>query len=453
MSVFSRPPGNPGGIRLGASRLTLLAERVGGDRLDTLFTSAGSAEAALPSRRKADFQGLYEHGAAAMEEAAQVFADVAVVLADYADALEAAQSAVDAASEEYDEARRSWTVARDTGETEMESRARTDMSRQRGAALSAQDTFAEAAARARASLSGLAATWSPDGAATSAVDAWGAATAAIVPGQVGLSEDQLEAIFTGDTSPQQLAEAGKKVQKALINGWYSWQAIAVGRDSAAYRRVVEAIRQSRGQGGSARAVLKATRRSQGLAGAHRYYKNMRRLQTDTTALRHAQSRYPRSQGTRFRYAEIRSGAPRNVAAPPGLRGAMGRIGNSRIVSGMRAGGRVLAPLGAVTGGYDIYRAIRGGEDMTNTDRVVTGLGGAGGLAAGGLATYALVAGVALGPVGLGIVAVGGAVAAGAWLYQNREAVGDAAEKVVDAGKQVFEGAKDVGQKVWDGLFG
>lgn len=45
------------------------------------------------------------------------------------------------------------------------------------------------------------------------------------------------------------------------------------------------------------------------------------------------------------------------------------------------------------------------------------------------------------------------MAAGAWLYQNREAVGEAAKKVVDVGKKAFEGAKNVGKKVWKGLFG
>lgn len=453
MSVFSRPQGNPGGIRDGASRLTGLAERVGGGRLDRLFSAAGSAEAALPNRRVADFQGLYHDGAGAMEEAAQVFADVAAALADYADALETAQSAVDTASNGYEEARRLLNLALSTGETELESQSRSDMTRHRTNADTAQTTFDEAQSRARSSLSGLATTWSPDGATTSPVDAWGASTAAILPQQVGLSMDQLEAIFNGETSTQQLVDVGKNVQKALTNGWYTWQAIAVGRDSAAYQRTVQAILDTRGQGGSPRAALKATRRSQGLAGAHRYYKSMRRLQADRAALGNAQGRYPRSQGTHHRYGEIRSGVARRGTAPTGLRGAMGRIGNSRVVSGIRAGGRLLAPLGAVTGGYDIYRAIRGGDGMSTTDRVVTGLGGAGGLAAGGLATYALVAGVALGPVGLGIIAVGGAVAAGAWLYENREAVGEVAKKAVDVGKKAFEGAKDVGKKIWKGIFG
>lgn len=443
MSVFSRPQGNPGGIRDGASRLTGLAERVGGTRLDTLFSAGSSAEAALPTRRVADFQGLYQDGAGAMEEAAQVFSDVAAALADYADALETVQSAVDTANDGYAEAHDLWTLARNTGETEMESQARSDMSRHRGNAGDAQDTFDEAASRARSTLSGLATTWSPGGADSSAVDAWGAATAAILPQQVGLSGEQIQAIYNGETGPQVLVDAGKNVQKGLVNGWYAWQAISVGRDTAAYNRTRQAIVDTRGQGGGARSRLKTLRREQGLAGAHRYYKSMRRLQADRTALGHAQGRYPRAGGTHHRYGEIRDGVARNRSTRPG---ALTRLGNSRIASGVRAGGRLLAPLGAVTGGYDIYRAIRGGEGMSTTDRVVTGLGGAGGLAAGGLATAALIGGVALGPVGLGIIAVGGAVAAGAWIYENREAIGEAATTV-------FNGAKDLGKKVWNGLFG
>ncbi|QFG68897.1 hypothetical protein [Ornithinimicrobium pratense] len=454
MSVFARPQGNPGGIRDGASRLTGLAERVGGGRLDTLFSAAGSAEAALPTRRVADFQGLYHDGAAAMEEAAQVFADVAGALADYADALETAQSAVDTASDGYAEAQRLLTLARNTGETQAESQARTDMSRHRSNADSAQLTFEEAQSRARSNLSGLATTWSPDGASTSAVDAWAASTAAILPQQVRLDREQIEAIVRGETSPQVLLDTGKNVQKALINGWYSWQAVTIGRESAAYQRTVQAIIDSRGQGRGARSHLIAARREQGLAGSHRYYKNMRRLQADRTALGHAQRRYPRAGGSHHRYGEIRDGVPRNSAARPG---ALTRFSNSRVMSGARAGGRLLAPLGAVTGGYDVYRAVRGGDGMSATDRLVVGAGGFGGAAAGSVATYALLAGAALGPVGLGVIAVGGAVAAGAWIYENREAIGEAAARAWDFGKDVgsraVDGVKNVGKKVWKGLFG
>lgn len=450
MSTFSRPQGDPGGIRDGASRLTGLAERVGGTRLDTLFSAGSSAEAALPTRRVADFQGLYQDGAGAMEEAAQVFADVAAALADYADALETVQSAVDTANDGYAEAHDLWTLARNTGETEMESQARSDMSRHRGNASDAQDTFDEEASRARSTLSGLATTWSPDGADSSAVDAWGAATAAILPQQVGLTPDQIEAIYNGETAPQVLFDTGKNVQKGLVNGWYTWQAIAIGRDTAAYNRTAQAIRDTRGQGGSARSRLKTLRRQQGLAGAHRYYGSMRRLQLDRTALGNAQERYPRAGGSRHRHVEIRDGVARNSSARPGL---LTRIGNSRVASGMRAGGRLLAPLGVATGGYDVYRAIRGGDGMSTTDRLVVGAGGFGGAAAGAVASYALLAGAALGPVGLGVIAVGGAIAAGAWIYENREAIGNAAKSVYEGAKNLGKGAKNLGKKVWKGLFG
>lgn len=446
MSVFSRPAGDPAGIRTGASTLTRLAERVGVTRLDTLFTAGAQAEAALPTRRVSDFSGLRQDGATALEESGQVFADVASALADYADALETAQSAVSTASSGYQEAERLWRAARNMGEVEAETQAREDMNRHRSNASDAQDDFDLAKSRARTTLTGLATTWSPEGASTSAVDAWALSTQAIVPQEVGLDQEQIKAWVRGETDAQVLLDAGNKVKKALANGWYAWTAISVGRDTAAYNRIATAIRESRGQGGSARAALKAQRRAVGLAGANRYYGSMRRLQADRTALANAQARYPRSHSTHFRYNEIRSGAPRNGSGPTGFRGAMTRFGNSRIMTAARTGGRLLAPLGAVTGAMDIYRAIRGGDGMSTTDRVVTGIGGAGGLAAGGLATYALVAGAALGPVGLGIIAVGGAVAAGAWLYQNREAV-------VHTAKKAWDGAKNVGKKVWKGLFG
>lgn len=453
MSTFSAPSGDPQGIRDGASELTRLAELFGGTRLDTLFTSSRTALAALPTRRVADFEGLQQDSATALEESGQVFSDVASALADYADALETAQDDIGTASSGYARARELLTLSQRTGETEMEAQAREDMRRHRTNAERAQTDFDTAEATARTTLTGLATTWSPDGASTSAVDSWADATAAILPSQVGLSPEEIRAMLNGETDPQVLVDAGKNVQKALANGWYAWQAVSVGRDNAAYKRIVEALRVSRGQGGSARSALKAQRRAQGLAGAHRYYKQMTRLQLDRTALRNAQGRYPRAGGSSFRYSEIRSGVPRNGTPPTGLRGALARAGQSRFMTAARAGGRLLAPLGVFTGAADIYGAIRGGEGMSTTDRVVQGVGGVGGLAAGGLATYALVAGAALGPVGLGIIAVGGAVAAGAWLYQNREAVADAGRAVVDGAKKAFDGAKDIGKKVWNGLFG
>lgn len=453
MSTFSTPAGDPQGIRDGASDLTRLAERIGGTRLDTLLTSSRKAAAALPTRRVADFAGLQQDSATALEESGQVFHDVAAALADYADALETAQRDIRAAATGSSRAREMLTLAQRMGEAEMEAQARRDLQRHREDAERAQGEFDAAESTARTTLTGLATTWSPDGATTSAVDSWADATAAILPLEVGLSPEEIRAMLDGESAPQVLVGAGKTLNKALSNGWYAWQAVSVGRDTAAYNRIVEALRVSRGEGGSARAALKAQRRADGLAGANRYYQQMSRFQLDRTALRNAQGRYPRSSGTSFRYDEIRSGVPRNGSPATGWRAALARAGQSRVMTAARAGGRLLAPLGAVTGAMDIYGAIRGGEGMSTTERVVQGLGGAGGLAAGGLATYALVAGAALGPVGLGIIAVGGAVAAGAWLYQNRKAVMDAGRTVIDGAKDAFDGAKDIGEKVWNGLFG
>lgn len=454
MSVFTRPSGDPGGVRAGASTLTRLAAQVGGTRLDVLLTAGGEAEAALPTRRVPDFQGLRQDGATALEEAAQVFSDVAAALADYADALETAQSRIDTANTGYGQAQDLLRLARSTGETQMESQALSDLARHRGNGHDAQETFAQAESRARSALAGLATTWSPEGASTSAVDAWAASTAAIIPQEVGLDPEQVRAVARGDTAPEVLVDAGNNVRKALTNGWYAWTAIAIARDTAAYNRIAAAILESRGQGRSARSALMAQRRSTGLAGAHRYYSSMRRLQADRAALGNAQSRYPRAGGSRHRYGEIRDGVARNSAARPG---ALTRLGNSRVMSGVRAGTRLLAPLGAVTGGYDVYRAVRGGDGMSATDRLVVGAGGFGGAAAGTVATYALLTGAALGPVGLGVVAVGGAIAAGAWIYENREAIGDAAARAWDFGKDVgsraVDGVKNVGKKVWRGLFG
>ena len=99
-------------------------------------------------------------------------------------------------------------------------------------------------------------------------------------------------------------------------------------------------------------------------------------------------------------------------------------------------GKVLGPLGVVTGGIDLVQGIREGDYLRAA-------GGGLGALSGGLATAAAF-GVALGPVGIGVMAGAGLAAAGIAIYQNWDSISGA---ISDAGSAIANGA----QKVADGV--
>ncbi|APH01752.1 MULTISPECIES: hypothetical protein [Janibacter] len=102
-------------------------------------------------------------------------------------------------------------------------------------------------------------------------------------------------------------------------------------------------------------------------------------------------------------------------------------------------GKVLGPLGVITGGIDLVQGIREGDYLRAA-------GGGLGALSGGLATAAAF-GVALGPVGIGVMAVAGIAAAGIAIYQNWDAISGA---LSDAGGAIVDGAKAVGGAIADG---
>lgn len=102
-------------------------------------------------------------------------------------------------------------------------------------------------------------------------------------------------------------------------------------------------------------------------------------------------------------------------------------------------GKVLGPLGVLTGAYDVYAGIRDGDYLRAA-------GGGLGALSGGLATAAAF-GVALGPVGIGVMAVAGIAAAGIAIYQNWDAITGA---VSDIGGAIADGASAVGGAIADG---
>lgn len=118
-------------------------------------------------------------------------------------------------------------------------------------------------------------------------------------------------------------------------------------------------------------------------------------------------------------------------------------------------GKVLGPLAVISGGYDLYKAFTG--DGPLDDRIAQGVGGAAGVVGGGLMTAAAFGLVTLGPVGLAVVAGAGLVAAGAWVYENRKAIGHAistgAHWVGHQLSNVGHTVSNVGHTVWHAVFG
>lgn len=461
MSLFTRPQGDPGTLRSAASSLTQSAATIAGTRLDSLISAAATAESALPRRRVDDFSAMRQDSATALEESGDVFDGVVGALADFADALETAQTDIDAASEDYQEALRLRRRAQEMGEDGLVTRYQGQMNRAHTRAENALTTYRTAESTARTELAGLASTWVPDGGSLSAVEAWERTAVSLIPSGITDAGSTLRDWYTnGSPSPQSVQEVGQNLASLASSTYHGYGAIRIARNSAAYERIAQALRDSRGQGGGFRSSLKTQRRNAGLRSAHQYYRSLRRYQSERTALRNAQARYPRGGGSFYGRDEIRnnarsnhrSGNPAVRGTPSRQPGAFGRLMNGPVGQAGRFVGRALGPVGAVSGVVDVGRAIFD-TSMSTEDRVLTGVGGAGAAAAGGVATYALVAGAALGPVGLGVIAVGGAVAAGVWLYQNREAVKEVGKKVWDGAKSVGKGAVDVGKKVWKGLFG
>ncbi|MBT0768681.1 WXG100 family type VII secretion target [Kineosporia sp. J2-2] len=113
--------------------------------------------------------------------------------------------------------------------------------------------------------------------------------------------------------------------------------------------------------------------------------------------------------------------------------------------------KVAGPVAVVSGGADIYSAITDTESATD-DRVARGIGGGASIISGGAAT-ALAFGLASGPA-LPVVVVGaGLVAAGAWAYENREAIGHALSTGADAVGDAAVVVGDSAKKLWKGMFG
>lgn len=103
-------------------------------------------------------------------------------------------------------------------------------------------------------------------------------------------------------------------------------------------------------------------------------------------------------------------------------------------------GKVLGPLGVITGGIDLVSGLMEGDYLRAA-------GGGLGMLSGGLATAAAF-GVALGPVGIGVMAVAGIAAAGIAVYQNWDAISGA---VSDIGSGIAEGVGNVAEGIADGV--
>ncbi|GLY31547.1 hypothetical protein [Kineosporia sp. NBRC 101731] len=164
------------------------------------------------------------------------------------------------------------------------------------------------------------------------------------------------------------------------------------------------------------------------------YKSLRKLKGDGPAMKELLKRYP-------------------ALSEADVLGKVGRLDKLtrplRTVSPVLA--KVLGPVAVVSGGADIYSAITDTESATD-NRVARGIGGGASIISGGAATL-LAFGLVSGPAMPVVVVGAGLVAAGAWAYENREAIGHAlssgADAVGDAAGKVGDGAK----KLWKGMFG
>lgn len=168
--------------------------------------------------------------------------------------------------------------------------------------------------------------------------------------------------------------------------------------------------------------------------AQLWYKAQRKLKGDGPAMKELLKKYPK-----LTEADI-----------------LGKVGKlDKLTKPLGGVSPVLAkaagPLAVASGVADVYSAATDDTSATD-DRLARGVGGVASVA-GGTAATMIAFGLATGPFAPAVVVGAGLVAAGAYAYENREAIGHAlstgADAVGDAAGKVGDGAK----KLWKGMFG
>ncbi|WP_156044121.1 hypothetical protein [Cellulomonas sp. HZM] len=437
-----------------------MSTTVGDTRSARLRTVGARAQGALPTARVAAFAGAQADASKATGAIGLSLVTVSGALADWAEALETAQQAVRGASQRHEKAETSWRRARSLGEPDLQQQYHQDMVDESDTADRAHRTLDDARRRAVAALRGEVDLWVPDQSSLSPVKAWQRAAVGAAPASLTLDAGKLlEAYRDPDV---ELAQA--TLTHAIKGGTKGYQLYSV----LNYLRAPALARKAEQKYLEARNVYQALKGAAPDLSDPAVYKAY--LKAERAALKGYMSDAPAEvRRAQWLYKQSR-GLLGDVKALERLRtlnpslstaeivGTAGRF--DKLTRPLRAlsplAGKVLGPLGVVTGGIDVYTAITD-HSMATDDRVALGVGGAA-TAIGGGATALMAFGlVATGPVGLTVVAVAGVVAVGAWVYQNREAIADGAKKV---GGAIASGAKAVGgavadgaKKVWKGLFG
>lgn len=455
MTMFRVPPGDPEVLRRLARRLGTEAGEVGANRTAAVRAAAGQVEPALPAARVRDFAVARKELTDTTQAVGVGLAGVAAAVTTWAEALEEAQHEVRAAETAHEDAEMTLRQARATGEPDLADQQVSAMNRQVTRAETAQSELRRAREIVCARLAEQAESWVPGGASLSGVQAWQAATAQLSPATVSFDTEELRRLY--QQADPDLVTGGQSVKKLITAGSKGYQVSQVLMYLATPRlalraetKYLKALADYRRFKGSAPDLSKAYRYSTYLLAERRVLDAYRKTSDLPIEVLRARKEFALLRGVQGDQRALEglsklhpSLSPVDIKGPPGKLDRV--LGPARAVS--PAAAKILGPVSVGLGAFEVYGAVTDDKAPAD-DRIARGVEG-GATVIGGLATSAVAFGVvsvAAAPVVVGVAAAAGVVAAGAWAYQNREAIGHAAQKV---GGAVAGGAK----KVWKGLFG
>lgn len=464
MTTFTLPLGSPDGLRGVATSVSALSSTVGETRADTLRTAGDTAVAALPLARVAAFAAARGDATQATSALGLSLVSVGGALVEYADALEIAQQAVSDAATRHDDAEMMWRAARNSGDTEVAEDYLAAMRRESTAAEDAKADLSTVRQRVTTTLTCEVDVWCPGGGTLTPVQAWQQAATGMLPPGVVIGAQDLYDIYT-NPDVALAKETATKATKVATKGYALYGMLNYLR-APALSKAAEAkllMTQSAYQAikGAApdlknpkvykeylkaeRAMLKAftSDNPADVLKAQRHYAMLRGLTGDAKALSTVSGVHPT-----LTTAEIVGKAGKFDSVMRPIR-AVGPIA-----------AKVLGPLSIGMGAYDIYTAVTD-SSMATDNRVARAIGGTASVV-GGVLTTAVAFGLVANPVGLTVIAGAAVVAGGAWIYENREAIVDGAQRLgswiagteaADVVKEKATAVADTAKKVWKGLFG
>jgi hypothetical protein len=458
VSTFTVPTGDPGALRRAVSTVATLSTTIGDARSNRLTALGGQAVDALPAARVLAFAGPRSDAGKAASAVGMSLVTVGGALTDWAEALETAQTTIRSQASKHARAEESWRRARSAGDADLADQHHDDMVAATRAADHASAALADARRRVVGALNGEIDLWAPGAGSLGPVEAWRRAAVGNAPSGLALDANKL-------------VEAYKNPEVALVQGAVL-NAVKLGTKGYQLYGILKYLR-------APGITLNAERKFQNAKLGYQAINSLanptdpalakafasaekalgKAIANDIPAdLRQARWIYQQSSGfVGHATALERAAAFAPDASQAQIVANSGRF--ARLMQPIRPlmpiASKVLGPIGVGAGAYDIYTAFSD-ESLATDDAVARGIGG-GATVVGGVLMTAMAFGVMVTPVGLAVVAVAGVVAVGAWAYENREAIADAATKAAD---WVGDTAKDLGgdiadgaTKVWKGLFG